>query len=46
MVNHLENHKEISIKTRLYNNLKNFCKKKSIKIDEFVPKTFIINLDS
>ena len=45
LVNHLENHKELTIKTRLYNNLKQFCQKKNIKIDEFVPKTFIISLD-
>ncbi|CAD8066147.1 unnamed protein product [Paramecium sonneborni] len=45
-INHLEHHHEISNKNRLHANLKTFCQKTNKKMDDFVPVTFIINLDS
>ncbi|EAR86113.2 tubulin-tyrosine ligase family protein (macronuclear) [Tetrahymena thermophila SB210] len=43
MVNHIENHVEISCKSKLYNNLKNSHKN---EIDQLVPKTFLLNIES
>ncbi|KAL4486427.1 hypothetical protein ABPG72_018381 [Tetrahymena utriculariae] len=43
MVNHIENHIEISCKSKLYNNLKNSHKN---EIDQLVPKTFLLNIES
>ena len=46
MVNHFENHHEITTKDLLFENLLIFSKQQKIKLLEFVPLTFIINTDS
>ncbi|CAK74804.1 unnamed protein product (macronuclear) [Paramecium tetraurelia] len=45
-INHLEHHHEISNKNKLHDNLKMHCQRISKNMDDFVPITFSINLDS
>ncbi|CAD8174119.1 unnamed protein product [Paramecium octaurelia] len=45
-INHLEHHNEISNKNKLHANLKSYCLRTNRNMDDFVPVTFIINLDS
>lgn len=45
-INHLEHHHEISNKNKLHENLKNYCQRVKLNMDDFVPVTFTINLDS
>lgn len=45
-INHLENHHEISNKNNLYENMRIHCQRSKLNIDEFIPATYIINLDS
>ncbi|CAK79711.1 unnamed protein product (macronuclear) [Paramecium tetraurelia] len=45
-INHLEHHNEISNKNKLHANLKSYCLRTNKHMDDFVPVTFIINLDS
>ncbi|CAD8072925.1 unnamed protein product [Paramecium primaurelia] len=45
-INHLEHHNEISNKNKLHANLKSYCQRTNKNMDDFVPTTFIINLDS
>ncbi|CAK79508.1 unnamed protein product (macronuclear) [Paramecium tetraurelia] len=45
-INHLEHHHEISNKNKLHDNLKMHCQRINKNMDDFVPITFSINLDS
>lgn len=46
MVNHFEEHKELSSKTKLLKNLLQICRKEQIFIFDIVPITFVIDFDS
>ncbi|CAD8151471.1 unnamed protein product [Paramecium octaurelia] len=45
-INHLEHHYVITNKNNLFHSLENYCNKTKMNMDDLVPKTFIINLDS
>ena len=46
LINHFENHFEISDKFNLFTNLSTYCKKHNLNISSFVPTTFLVNLKS
>lgn len=45
VVNHWENHYEISNKLNVFLNLKRFCLRHSLNVFDFVPVTFVYSLD-
>jgi hypothetical protein len=47
LINHLEVHSEITNKGNLFYNVRAFCSRhRGINMDEFIPKTYILNIDS
>ena len=46
LVNHFENHFEISNKFNLFTNLSTYCKKHNLSLSSFVPTTFLVDLKS
>ena len=46
LVNHYENHSELTNKQSLYTNLLNYCKENQKNIRDLMPQTFVIDFES
>jgi len=46
MINHFEYHSELSLKSRLFENMKTYCLEHNININEIIPTSFILDLES
>lgn len=45
-INHFENHRELSLKSRLIYNISKFCSKRNLNAFDFCPISFYLDLDS
>ncbi len=46
MINHFEYHSELSLKSKLFENMKTYCQHHHININEIIPTSFILDLES
>lgn len=46
MINHFEYHSELSLKSKLFENMKIYCQERHININEIIPTSFILDLES